>query len=83
MKTPTLHSSSDSLLYKQLKKERQQARKTNDDTPAKRGTKKGHIDTSHKRKSTARYCSKCIIVTFARQFSIFGNVKLTCVVLNV
>ena len=43
--------SADSLLYKQLKKERQQARKTDsNDMDAKRGAKKGHIDTSHKRK---------------------------------
>ena len=47
------NSTSQTHYYTNNSKKRQQARKTNDDTPAKRGAKKGHTDTSHKRKPTA------------------------------
>ena len=49
MKTPPLRL----IIIQTTQKKEQQARKTNDDTPAKRGAKKGHTDTSHKRKPTA------------------------------
>ena len=41
------------IIIQTTQKKGQQARKTNDDTQTKRGAKKGHTDTSHKRKPIA------------------------------